>query len=86
VSEKEQTSITIIRSTEREVKLQIGERFFTTTINTLQKSELLARTVSARWNNEREDGAWFFDADGDLFEHILRFLRRGVPPNPFDNS
>ncbi len=31
------------------------------------------------------DGAYFIDGDGDLFEHLLRYLRRGVLPIFYDN-
>ncbi len=40
--------------------------------------------LSGRWDNALEDGTYFIDADPDLFEHVLRYLRRGVFPVFFD--
>jgi BTB/POZ domain-containing protein KCTD9 len=32
-----------------------------------------------------EEGSYFVDADPQLFDHILRYLRRGVLPIFYDN-
>ncbi|KAJ9137728.1 hypothetical protein NKR23_g8963 [Pleurostoma richardsiae] len=67
------------------VSLQVGERRFTTTKETLVgESHFFASLLSGRWKNALEDGSYFIDADPVLFEHILRFLRRGVYPLFFD--
>ncbi|BCS24064.1 BTB/POZ domain-containing protein [Aspergillus puulaauensis] len=63
------------------VKLQVGERWFTTTRDTLvSQSTFLEALLSSRWKADREDGSYFIDSDPTLFEHILRYLRR---PNVF---
>ncbi|OJJ02343.1 hypothetical protein ASPVEDRAFT_41840 [Aspergillus versicolor CBS 583.65] len=63
------------------VKLQVGERWFTTTPDTLvSRSTYFEALLSSRWNTMREDGSYFIDSDPSLFEHILRYLRR---PNVF---
>jgi len=36
--------------------------------------------LSAQWHQPQTDGSYFIDADGDLFSHILRYLRSGVLP------
>ncbi|KAL4912137.1 BTB/POZ protein [Aspergillus aurantiobrunneus] len=66
------------------VELQVGERRFTTTRTTLLNgSTFFEALLSSRWNNAQK-GPYFIDADPDIFEHILRFLRRGVFPLFFD--
>lgn len=64
-----------------QVVLQVGERRFVTTSDTLiQGSGFLRSLFSGRWDNAQDDGSHFVDADGDLFVHVLRYLRRGVFP------
>lgn len=68
-----------------QVRLQVGERLFTTTRLTLIKeSTYFASLLSGRWDNTQEDGTYFVDADPALFEHILRYLRRSVYPVFYD--
>lgn len=60
------------------IKLNIGGRIFITSSDTLRsESGLFARQLSDRftWTPE-EDGTYFLDADPELFEHLLRFMRR----------
>ncbi|KAJ8066909.1 hypothetical protein OCU04_004294 [Sclerotinia nivalis] len=65
----------------RSITLQVGERRFITTFETLtSESAFFAALLSGRWNNTEADGSYFIDADPDLFSHILRYLRRGIPP------
>ncbi|KAL4810941.1 hypothetical protein BDV18DRAFT_155557 [Aspergillus unguis] len=67
------------------VNLQVGERRFTATRGTLiDKSLFFFRMLVPKQPSTRPDGSWFIDADPDLFEHILRFLRRGVYPVFYD--
>jgi phytoene desaturase (3,4-didehydrolycopene-forming) len=67
------------------IRLQVGGRHFTTTKATLtEESGFFASLLSGRWDNALEDGSYFIDADPALFEHILRYLRRGVFPVFFD--
>ncbi|KAF7881024.1 uncharacterized protein EAF02_006915 [Botrytis sinoallii] len=64
------------------ITLQVGERRFITTKNTMTgESHFFAALMSGRWDsNKQADGSYFIDADPDLFEHILRYLRRSVLP------
>src|SRR4051812_26960470 len=67
------------------IDLQVGERRFTTTKDTLTtESGFFSSLLSGRWDNTLEDGSHFIDADPALFQHILRYLRRGVFPLFFD--
>ena len=34
---------------------------------------------------ETDDGAYFLDADGDVFAHVLRYLRHGTMPLSYDH-
>ena len=69
------------------IALQVGERRFTTTRDTLMaESDFFASLLSGRWNNAMKNGAYFIDADANLFDHILRHLRRGAFPLFFDKS
>lgn len=76
----------LITTTDRRVTLQIGERRFVTTLQTLEESGFFASLLSGRWDNAEEDGSYFVDADPTLFEHILRYLRRGVLPIFYDKA
>jgi hypothetical protein len=65
--------------------IQVGERRFNTTKETLtEESAFFASLFSGRWDNTLGDGTYFIDADPVLFEHVLRYLRRGVFPLFFD--
>ncbi|KAL4966310.1 BTB/POZ domain-containing protein [Aspergillus stella-maris] len=68
------------------VELQVGERCFTTTRETLiSESTYFEALLSDRWDAARPDGSYFIDADPTLFEHILRYLRRpSAPPIFYD--
>ncbi|KAG9235251.1 BTB/POZ protein [Amylocarpus encephaloides] len=68
------------------ITLLVGERRFTTNSETLtERSPFFSALLSGRWDNKLQDGSYFVDADGDLFEHILRYLRRGLLPVFYDN-
>ena len=70
-----------------QITLQVGERTFTTARATLvEGSGYFASLLSGRWNDGRKDRPCFVDADGDLFEHVLRYLRRGILPIFYDRS
>lgn len=67
------------------ITLQVGERRFNTTRETLiRDSPFFATLLSDQGGHPQEDGSYFVDADGDLFEHVLRYLRRGVFPIFYD--
>ena len=68
-----------------QITLQVGEHHFIITHETLvAESHFFASLLSGRWDNAQEDGSYFIDADANLFEHILRYLRRGVLPIFYD--
>ena len=70
-----------------QITLQVGERRFVAMRNTLtDESGFFASLLSGRWDNAQVGGSYFIDADGDLFVHILRYLRRGIFPLFYDNS
>ncbi|KAK6820249.1 hypothetical protein RU639_007619 [Aspergillus parasiticus] len=70
-----------------QVLLQISDRQFITSKSTLsQKSTFFEALFSTRWNNQRPDGSYFIDADPNLFEHILRYCRRGIFPLFYDRA
>jgi hypothetical protein len=72
-------------TSDRQITLQVGERRFITTRKTLvDESCFFASLLSGRWDNAQEDGSYFIDSDANLFEHILRYLRRGVLPVFYD--
>lgn len=69
------------------ITLQIGERRFVTLPGTLtQESGFFATLLSGRWGSAQADGSYFVDADPRIFEHILRYLRRGVLPIFYDDT
>ncbi|KAK4973185.1 hypothetical protein LTR28_011947 [Elasticomyces elasticus] len=69
----------------RQITLQVGQQQFVTTRETLAaESSFFASLLSGRWDNALADESYFIDADPSLFEHILRYLRRGVLPVFYD--
>jgi hypothetical protein len=73
------------QAADRRITLQVGERQFVTAREALvAESGFFASLLSGRWDNAQEDGSFFIDADANLFEHVLRYLRRGVPPIFYD--
>lgn len=72
---------------ERQIILQVGERRFTTTKETLiNESGFFSSLLSERWDNSQADGSYFIDADATVFEHVLRYLRHQVLPIFYDNA
>lgn len=69
----------------RRIKLQIGEKTFHTTLATVSPSGLLS-TLCSLPPPPDNDGAYFLDADPDLFAHILRHLRTGIYPIFYGNG
>ncbi|KAK8065127.1 hypothetical protein PG997_011874 [Apiospora hydei] len=74
------------KSGARLIKLQVGECQFTTILNTLvDESTFFASMFSGDWNNPTtSDGAVFIDSDGQIFRHILAYLRSGRFPLFYD--
>jgi hypothetical protein len=48
-------------------------------------SDFFAALFSGRWDNARVDGSYFIDSEPQIYEHIMRYLRRGVYPIFYDN-
>lgn len=69
------------------IHIQVGERRFTTTRETLMEgSGYFATRLSGRWNDAEPDGSYFVDGDPDMFVHILRFFRTGTLPVFYDKA
>ncbi|XP_048255200.1 BTB/POZ domain-containing protein KCTD6-like isoform X2 [Haliotis rufescens] len=67
------------------VDLNVGGRHLTTSLSTLTKypDSMLATMFSGRHPVAKDkDGRYFIDVDGDVFVHILNFLRFGKMPPP----
>lgn len=66
------------------IELNVGGRFFTTTLLTLTKcpDNMLSAMFSGKYSVIKDkDGRFFIDADGENFIHILNYLRYGdLPP------
>lgn len=67
------------------IELNVGGRFFTTTLLTLTKcpDNMLSAMFSGKYSVIKDkDGRFFIDADGENFIHILNYLRYGdLPPS-----
>ena len=64
----------------KRIKLNVGGKVFTTTIETLNKDpgSMLASMFSGRFEmNPDEDGCYFIDRDSKHFRRILNYLRTG---------
>ncbi|XP_071118482.1 uncharacterized protein [Haliotis cracherodii] len=67
------------------VDINVGGRHLTTSLSTLTKypDSMLAAMFSGRHPVAKDkDGRYFIDVDGDVFVHILNFLRFGKMPPP----
>jgi len=62
--------------------VQIGERRFTTTQSSLSDGSTYFKAFfSGRWIHRKlADGSYFVDADGDSFEHVLKYMRLKTMP------
>ncbi|KAK1985626.1 hypothetical protein LZ30DRAFT_707891 [Colletotrichum cereale] len=63
-----------------QVKIEVGGRRFVTTFEVLEKSPWFRHLFSIDFRNWYHDGVFHIDNDGDLFAHILRYLRTGLYP------
>jgi hypothetical protein len=67
--------------------IQVSDRRFLTDPDTwIGESAFFKALFSGKWGDPQDDGSYFIDADPDLFEHILRYLRRGVLPVFYDRA
>lgn len=75
-------SISSTASEADKIHLEVGERNFVATAKTLTtQSGFFSALLSDRWGDYgMEEGPYFVDVDGDVFEHILRYLRSDVLP------
>ena len=65
------------------IDLNVGGHRFTTHLSTLTKEpdSMLAKMFSGRQSATKDkDGFYFLDADGEVFQHILNFLRNEEKP------
>ncbi|CEM29310.1 unnamed protein product [Vitrella brassicaformis CCMP3155] len=62
------------------VKLNVGGKAYEVAKSTLSKhpNTLLAKLVDDQWRPSQAESI-FIDANGDLFEYVLDFYRRGTP-------
>ena len=71
------------------IELNAGGCYFTTYLSTLtkEKHSMLAAMFSGRQTIAQDkDSRYFLDVDGDIFLHILNFLRQGeLPPSTMVN-
>jgi len=70
------------------LKLQVGSQSFTTSLATLTsgyaQGSMLAAMFSGSYHVEKQDDHYFLDRDGNVFQHVLRFLRSGFIPATLD--
>lgn len=67
--------------------IQVSDRRFLTDPATwVGESDFFKALFSKQWGDHQNDCSYFIDADPDLFEHILRYLRRGVLPVFYDGA
>ncbi|PYH88283.1 hypothetical protein BO71DRAFT_281091, partial [Aspergillus ellipticus CBS 707.79] len=50
------------------------------------ESAYFTSLLSGKWQPPPPDGKYFIDSDPDLFEHMLRYLRRGISPLFYDRN
>jgi hypothetical protein len=75
-----------LRAGTDKIILEVGERRFVTTTTTLtEQSGFFSSLLSGRWDNEETSNSYFLDLDGDVFAHVLRYLRNRVFPVFYDN-
>ena len=66
---------------DKEITLKVGERVFNTRRETLTEKSHWFDSYLTRWNsNRQQDEPVFVDADGDVFSHVLRYLRHDIFP------
>ena len=74
------------QGTNTTVKLNVGGRYFEVSLSLIKQAPhcddtMLSRLVSKEWNNTTNNDnptqAIFIDRDGDIFAHVLNYLRYG---------
>ncbi|MCJ1451023.1 hypothetical protein MMC28_001357 [Mycoblastus sanguinarius] len=88
MSDSDASSPAIHISQTKPVTLQVGGQRFVTRAKTLvEGSGYFCSLLSGRWdstNSKQEDGSYFVDADPDVFQHVLRYLRHSLLPLFYD--
>jgi len=74
------------QGTNTTVKLNVDGRYFEVSLSLIKQAPhvdetMLSRLVSKEWNNTTNNDnptqAMFIDRDGDIFAHVLNYLRYG---------
>ena len=76
--EIEKTRVKATKTFEKIVTLNVGGSWYTTTLSTLTKypDSMLGAMFSGRHALvQQEDGSYFIDRDGEVFSHVLSYLR-----------
>ena len=69
------------------IYMQVGEQRFITTIHTLTgQFAYFQALLSSKRENMPAELRFFIDLDGEVFAHVLRYLRSGVFPVFYDKS
>ena len=70
------------------VRLNVGGQSFVTLAQTLtEESPWFRSFLSGRWAEAQlGDGSYFIDANPEIFEHVLSYLRRGIFPLFWDKA
>ncbi|KAI0147438.1 hypothetical protein GGR57DRAFT_515693 [Xylariaceae sp. FL1272] len=72
---------------DNKVNLQVGERVFITTKDTLvSESSYFTALFSGRWQDQDIAGTYFIDSDPVIFADVLRYMRSGNFPLYFNAS
>jgi len=66
------------RTVSSRIELNVGGRVFATTRTTLVSGRGANSKLAALVSEPSPDGSFFLDRDGQLFQHVLNYLRDGV--------
>ncbi|GKT48080.1 uncharacterized protein ColSpa_08261 [Colletotrichum spaethianum] len=80
------TSFALTPRYRAQVKLEVGGRRFVSTFEVLAKSPWFRHLFSVDFRNWYHDGVFHIDNDGDLFAHVLRYLRTDLYPLFWDSN
>ncbi|OHW93068.1 hypothetical protein CSPAE12_08375 [Colletotrichum incanum] len=79
------TSFALTPRYRAQVKIDVGGRRFISTFEILEKSPWFRHLFSVDFRNWYHDGVFHIDNDGELFAHILRYLRTDLYPLFWDS-
>jgi hypothetical protein len=66
----------ITQTNSNQIFLDVSGRKFRTTKATLQSCDYFQALLTRWGDNVQPDGSYYVDADPDIFEHVLNFIRR----------